>query len=77
MIVTISKGLQITIPSDIRNHLGLEVGSKVEIEEKNGNILIKPIEEDVEEVFREAKNVKPKHNLTVRQMKELNQRMFR
>ena len=31
MIITISKGQQITIPANIRENLGLNVGSKVEM----------------------------------------------
>ena len=48
MIISISKGQQITIPANIREALGLTIGSKVEIEEENGKIILKPIEEDLE-----------------------------
>jgi len=77
MIVTISKGQQVTIPAEIRNKLGLNIGNKVEILQENGNIIIKPIGEDLEKLFKEAKKIKPKHNLTANQMDELNERMFR
>ena len=77
MITTISKGQQITIPSKMRHELGLTIGSKVEIKRKNKSIVIKPIGEDLDKLFREAKNIKPKHNLTPKQMDELNERMFR
>jgi AbrB family looped-hinge helix DNA binding protein len=77
MIVEISKGYQITIPANIRNELGLGVGSPLEVEKKNGKIIIKPIKEDLDEMFRKAKNIKPKKNMTVEEMEKLNERLFR
>ena len=77
MIVTISKGQQITIPADMRKKLKLKVGSRVELVGKENKIIIKPIDEDLDELFANAKNIKPKHNLTAEQMDELNERMFR
>ena len=71
MILTISKGQQITIPSKLRNELDLEVGSKVEIEKKGNKIIIKPIDEDLNELFKEARKTKPKHKLTPKQMDKL------
>lgn len=77
MIVTISKGQQITIPAEMRKKLKLKVGSKIELIGKENKIIIQPIEEDLEELFANAKNIKPKLNLTAEQMDELNERMFR
>ena len=77
MIVTISKGQQITIPAEMRKELDLKVGSRVELIKKQNKIIIQPIEEDLEELFGNAKNIKPKHNLTAKQMDELNERLFR
>ena len=77
MIVTISKGQQITIPAEMRKELKLKIGSKVEMVKGKNEIIIKPIEGDLEKLFEEAKNIKPKHNLTAKQMDELNERMFR
>ena len=77
MIVTISKGQQITIPAEMRKELKLKVGSKVEMVKGKNEIIIKPIDGDLEKLFEEAKNIKPKHNLTAEQMDELNERMFR
>ena len=71
MIVTISKGLQITIPSEIRNELGLEIGSKVELEKRANKIIIKPIEDDLERLFEEAKRIKPKHKLSAKDMDKM------
>lgn len=77
MIVTISKGQQITIPASLREEFGLQSGSKVDIEEEGGRIIIKPVGEDLEELFKQAKKLKPKHKLTAAQMDELNERLFR
>lgn len=77
MIITISKGQQITIPSEFRKELNLKVGSRVELIKKRNKIIIQPIEEDIEELFEKAKNIKPKHNLTAEQMDELNERLFK
>jgi len=77
MIVTISKGQQITIPAEMRKEFDLKIGSKVEVIKRKKEIVIKPIEEDLDKIFEEAKSIKPKHNLTAEQMDELNERMFR
>ncbi|MBI5065910.1 AbrB/MazE/SpoVT family DNA-binding domain-containing protein [Candidatus Woesearchaeota archaeon] len=77
MIVSVSKGLQITIPSLIREELGLIVGSKVDINVKNKEIILKPIGDDLEKVFKETEHIKPKHKLTAKQMDEINEKMFR
>ena len=77
MIVTISKGQQITIPAVFRKELKLKVGSKVELIKKENKIIIQPIDEDLEDMFEKAKHIKPKHNLTAEQMDELNERLFR
>ena len=77
MIITISKGQQITIPAEYRKELKLGVGSRVELIKKQNKLIIQPIEEDLEDMFEKAKHIKPKHNLTAEQMDELNERMFR
>ena len=77
MIVTISKGQQITIPATMRDELGLQPGSKVDVEQKEGKITIKPIGEDLVELFKKAKTIKPKHHLTAAQMDALNEGMFK
>ena len=76
MIITMSKGQQITIPAKIREEFKLGVGSKIEIEEKAGKIILKPIIEDLEKIFEETKNIKPKHRLSAEQMDELNERVM-
>lgn len=77
MIISISKGQQITIPANIREELGLDVGSRMEIEEEKGNIILKPIGKDLQTLFEKAKKIKPKYDLTAKQMDEINESMFR
>ncbi|MBI2141152.1 AbrB/MazE/SpoVT family DNA-binding domain-containing protein [Candidatus Woesearchaeota archaeon] len=71
MIVTVSKGQQITIPSRYRKDLNLRIGSKVELVKRRSEIIIKPIGEDLGKLFEQAKKLKPKYRLTARQMDEL------
>ena len=71
MIVTISKGQQITIPSEFRKDLNLKVGSRVEVVKRKNEIVIRTIGEDLEKLFEEAKKIVPKHNLTAEQMDKL------
>ena len=77
MIVTISKGLQITIPASIREELGLEVGSRVEMKKVKGKIILELIGEDLETIFAKTRNLKPKYKLTAKQMDAFNEQMFR
>ena len=71
MIVTISKGQQITIPSEFRKDLNLKVGSRVEVVKRKNEIVIRPIGDDLEKLFEEAKKIVPKHKLTAEQMDKL------
>ena len=66
-----SKGQQITIPSEYRKELKLHVGSKVDLIKKGNAIIIKPIDEELGELFEEARKIKPKHKLTAKQMDNL------
>ncbi len=77
MIATISKGQQLTIPASMRDLLGLDVGTRVDIDIEDGKVIITPIEEDIEELFKKSKHMKPKRNLTAEQMDELNEMLFR
>jgi AbrB family looped-hinge helix DNA binding protein len=77
MIITISKGQQVTIPASIREELGLSEGSKMELEKKKGKIILTPIGENLEEIFKETEHIKPKHDLTAEQMDKINEKMFR
>ncbi|MDP3640384.1 MAG: AbrB/MazE/SpoVT family DNA-binding domain-containing protein [Nanoarchaeota archaeon] len=77
MIITISKGQQITIPADVRDLLGLDVGSKIELDVEDDKIILRAVGEDLEEVFRETAQVKPRYTLTAKQMDDLNEQVFR
>lgn len=71
LIVTVSKGQQITIPSQYRKDLKLKVGSKLELVKQGEKILIKPVGEDLSKLFEQAKRLKPKYRLSAKQMDEL------
>ena len=77
MIVEISKGRQITIPAEIRNEFDLDIGSKLEIEKIDNKIVLKPVGNDLDNLFVNAKKIKPKHKLSVKQMDDLNERLFK
>ena len=77
MIVEMSKGKQITIPAEIRNRFDLGIGSKLEVLSKRDEIVLKPLGDDLDKMFRQAAKMKPRHNLTAEQMDELNERLFR
>ena len=77
MIVEVSKGRQITLPADIRNEFNLDIGSKLEIEKRNDEIVLKPVGEDLKKMFRNAKSIKPKHRLSAWKMDKLNEGIFR
>ncbi len=74
MIIRISKGQQITIPSEYRIEFGWQVGSKVELTKEGNKIVIKPIGEDLQKLFEEAHNLKPKFRFTAKQMDEVVER---
>ncbi len=77
MIVELSKGRQITIPAEIREQLHLTIGSKLEITRRKDEIILKPLGEGLEQLFAEAKHIKPKHALSPEAMDKLNEGMFR
>lgn len=77
MIVEMSKGRQITLPVDIREEFNLAAGSKLELIKRHNEIILKPLGNELEELFKEADKIKPKHKLTAKQMDELNERLFR
>lgn len=70
MIIKVSKGQQITIPSEYRKEFGWQVGSNVELTKEGNKIVIKPIGEDLQKLFKQAKSLKPKFKLTAKQMDE-------
>ena len=54
MIVSISKGYQLTIPAIIRNELDLGIGSYVDIKKENNKLIIEPIKEDLNKLFKKS-----------------------
>ncbi|PIN74634.1 hypothetical protein COV18_07115 [Candidatus Woesearchaeota archaeon CG10_big_fil_rev_8_21_14_0_10_37_12] len=77
MIVEMSKGRQITLPAELREEFDLSAGSKIEIVKRNKEIVLRPIGDELDVLFKAAKSIKPKHNLTAKQMDELNERLLR
>ncbi len=49
-IVKITRNYQVTIPKQIREKLGLKEGDRVEIYWEEDKIIIKKVEEDIEEL---------------------------
>lgn len=43
MLVTLKQKSQVTIPSKIIKNMGIRIGDKFEIEEKDGEIVLKPV----------------------------------
>lgn len=74
MIVKISKGQQITIPSEYRKEFGWQVGSNVELTKEGNRVVLKPVGDDLQKLFRDAKNLKPKFKFTAKQMDEVVER---
>ncbi len=71
MIIRMSKGQQITIPSKYRKMFDLNRGSKVELLKHGNKLIIKPVGDDLPELFSKALSVKPKRGMTAEQMDEL------
>jgi AbrB family looped-hinge helix DNA binding protein len=71
MITKLTKGKQITIPAEILRRLNLKVGNPLEIEVRDNEIIISPLEDDLERLFQEARKIKPKIHLTAEEMDEI------
>ena len=59
--ITLSKGFQITLPSFARKKVGLDAGDEIEVDVRNGEIILKRAEtreEAVKRVFRELEKMK-------------------
>lgn len=77
MIIEVSKGYQITIPAEFRKEFGLGIGSPMEISKEDGRIVIQPIKEEMNVLFNNAKKINPKKKMTIEQMGNLNEKLFR
>ncbi|MBI2575505.1 AbrB/MazE/SpoVT family DNA-binding domain-containing protein [Candidatus Woesearchaeota archaeon] len=71
MIIPISRGQQITIPSKYRRMFKMDKGSKIELLKKGNKLIIQPVGEDLVYLFDKAMGIKPKRGMTARQMDEL------
>lgn len=77
MLVQLSKGRQLTIPSEIRDALELDAGSKLEMTLKDKEIVLRPIGDDLKKLFDEAIRLNPKHKLTPKEMDAYNEALLR
>lgn len=73
MITKLTSGLQITIPAEARKLLGIKPNSflEIEIDKKEGKMILTTLKEDLDTLFEQAKKIKPKHKFTTKQMDEL------
>lgn len=77
MIKRISKGYQLTIPAEIRKQFDLTIGTPVDIEIKQEEIIIKPFnaKKEMERLFREADKF-PKHNLSTEDLEKMEEDIY-
>ena len=71
MITKLTKGQQITLPSQIRERLKLQPGNRVEIELRKNEAVIRPIGPELEEFFQRSRKIKAKKHLTAKEMDQL------
>ncbi len=76
MIVEISKGKQITIPAELREQFHLDAGSRVEVIGREGEIVIRPLHDDVEDFFKKSKTIRPKVLMTAEEMDKYNEEIM-
>ena len=70
MLTKVSKGYQITIPAKLRHKFGLNIGTAVDIEAEADKITIKPVKEELENLFKEANNFNA-HNLKAEDLEKM------
>ena len=77
MIKRISKGYQITIPAQIRKKFDLTIGTPIDIEAKEGEIVLKPFDakKEMEKLFKEADRL-PKHNLSFEDLEKMEEDIY-
>jgi AbrB family looped-hinge helix DNA binding protein len=77
MIKRISKGYQITIPAQIRKKFDLTIGTPIDIEAKESEIVLKPFdaEKEKEKLFKEADRF-PRHNLSVEDLEKMEKDIY-
>ena len=70
MLTKVSKGYQITIPAKLRHKFKLDIGTTIEIEAKKDKITIKPVKEELEDLFKEANKFNT-HNLKAEDLEKM------
>ena len=75
-IVEVSKGRQITLPKTVRNKLHLIPGSKLEVIERDHELVLKPLGDDLKHLFERAHSMRPRRKLTPEQMDQVNEGLF-
>ena len=76
MLTKISKGLQVTLPADVRKRFNLKAGSKVDIEVRKDKIIITPLEDmTLENVFKRADTFK-RHNLSPEDLEKMEDGLY-
>ena len=77
MIKRISKGYQITIPAEIRKKFDLTIGTPIDIEAKEEEIVLKPFDakKEMERLFKEADKF-PKHNLSPEDLEKMEEDLY-
>ena len=81
MIVPINKNQKIFVPSLFMEKNGLKSGSLIRIEQKGDRLVITPVRgtsrkkdnSTLKKAFEDAKNFKPKYDLTAEEMDEMNE----
>mgnify|MGYP001572350262 CR=1 FL=1 len=78
MLTKISKGYQVTIPAKIRHEFGLDIGTTIDVEGREKEIVIKPLgmtsRNELLKLFKEAR--KYKHRLTPEQLDEMEEAIY-
>ncbi len=54
MQVTVDRSGRVIIPKEVRNDLGLQPGTKLQIKKENGKILLEPISVEMQIVVRDG-----------------------
>ena len=77
MIKRISKGYQITIPAEIRKKFDLGIGAPMDIEAKEGEIVLKPFDakKELERLFKEADKF-PRHKLSPEDLEKMEEDIY-
>jgi antitoxin PrlF len=69
-IATLTTKGQITLPRDVRKKLHLETGEKIDfnVDEKNGTVILAPVNKTVDQVFGMLRSHCPKKQISIEDM---------